>query len=138
MIATLRQRNFVWFGQLISLVGDWVLLAALPFYVYQLTGSALATGAMFMVHVLPTLVLGSLAGVFADRWDRRRTMIIADVARAGVLLLVLLVRSRDWLWLVYLAGFAESAISQFFGPAKGALIPLLAGAPAAVPEVQPA
>jgi len=48
MFGLLRQRNFslLWFGQLLSLVGDWVLLVALPFYVYDLTGSALLTGVM--------------------------------------------------------------------------------------------
>jgi len=76
MLAALRQRNFalLWFGQLISLLGDWILFVALPFYIYTLTGSTLATGIMFMVQTLPRLFLGSVAGVFVDRWNRRRTM----------------------------------------------------------------
>ncbi|HEX5506564.1 MAG TPA: MFS transporter [Thermomicrobiales bacterium] len=127
MIAALRQRNFalLWVGQLISLIGDWVLFIALPFYVFDLTGSTLATGGMFIALTVPRLALGSVAGVFVDRWDRRRTMLAADFARAGLLLLLLLVRSVDWLWLVYVVALAESAISQFFNPAKSAIIPRL-------------
>ena len=135
MLAVLRQRNFalLWFGQLISLVGDWVLLLALPFFVYELTGSTLATGGMFIALTLPRVALGSVAGVFVDRWDRRRTMIAADLARAAVLLLLLLVRSPGQVWLVYVAAFLETTISHFFFPAKNALLPRLVGEEQLVP-----
>jgi MFS family permease len=127
MLVVLRQRNFalLWFGQLISLTGDYVLIVALPFYTYQLTGSVLATGVMFLVQALPGLFLGSLAGVFVDRWDRRWTMIASDLLRAGVLLFLLLVRSRDLVWIIYAVAFTEQLISLFFIPAKGAIIPSL-------------
>src|SRR6201986_749013 len=100
MLATLRQRNFalLWFGSLISFVGDWVLLIALPVYIYDLTGSTLATGAMFIAQTLPRLLFGSLAGVFVDRWDRRWTMIVANLACTAVLP----VHSVADLWIVYL------------------------------------
>src|SRR5258708_7928294 len=125
MLAVLRQRNFalLWFGQLISLTGDYVLIVALPFYTYQLTGSVLATGIMFLVQALPGLFLGSLAGVFVDRWDRRWTMIASDLLRAGVLLFLLLARSRDLVWIIYVVALTEQLISLFFIPAKGAIIP---------------
>jgi MFS family permease len=127
MFAVLRQRNFglLWFGGIVSVIGDWVLFIALPFFIYQETGSALATGGMFIAEVLPRIALGSGAGVFVDRWDRRRTMIVADVTRAALLLLLILPRSAEWLVVVYVVAFAESAISQFFNPAKSALIPRL-------------
>src|SRR5215472_6588875 len=127
MLAALRQRNFtlLWFGQLISMAGDWILLIALPFYVYNLTGSTFATGGMFMAQNVPRILLGSVAGVFVDRWDRRRTMIVSDIARTFILLLLVFVRSVDWLWLVYIIAFVQTAIGQFFGPAENALIPHL-------------
>jgi MFS family permease len=127
VLAILRQRNFalLWFGQLISVTGDLVLYIAVPFYIYELTGSALATGGMFLAFTVPPLVLGSVAGVFVDRWDRRQTMIVADAARAALLLALLLVRSREWVWIVYVVAALESSISQFFAPAKGALLPHL-------------
>ena len=95
MLATLRQRDFalLWFGGLISIMGDWMLLVALPIYVYGLTGSALATGAMFAAGLLPNVILGSVAGVFVDRWDRKRTMVAANLLMA-VSLLPLLVAPR--------------------------------------------
>lgn len=116
MLRLLRQRNFslLWVGQFISVIGDWVLFIALPFYTYSLTGSVLATGAMFIVSTLPRLVLGSVAGVFVDRWDRKRTMIMADVLRVFLVAMLLLVRSSDWLWLIYLSSFLELILSQFF------------------------
>src|SRR3954466_14341901 len=99
MWSLLRQRNFslVLVARVVSNSGDIVLYVALPFYVYQLTGSALATGAMFVAETIPPLLLGSLAGVFVDRWDRKRTMIVADVARGAVLLLLLFVASVEML-----------------------------------------
>ena len=129
MFPVLKQRNFalLWMGQLISIIGDWVLIAALPFYVYDVTGSALSTGVTFMAMVMPSVLFGSIAGVFVDRWNRKRTMIVADVLRACVLLLLLLVHSPQQVWLVYVAAFLESTISQFFGPAKNAVVPLLVG-----------
>ena len=127
MLAVLRQRNFalLWAGGLISMLGDWLLFIALPFYIYNLTGSALATGAMFIAETLPILLFGSLGGVFADRWDRKKTMIVADLLRAALLLLLLAVRSPEWLWVIYLVVFVQSSVGQFFNPAKGALIPQL-------------
>jgi len=127
MLAVLRQRNFalLWAGGLISMLGDWLLFIALPFYIYNLTGSALATGAMFIAETLPLLLFGSIGGVFADRWDRKRTMIVADLLRAALLLLLLAVRSPEWLWAIYLVVFVQSSVGQFFNPAKGALIPQL-------------
>jgi MFS family permease len=135
MLAVLRQRNFalLWAGGLISMLGDWLLFIALPFYIYELTGSALATGAMFIAETLPILLFGSIGGVFADRWDRKRTMIVADLLRAGLLLLRLAVRSPEWLWAIYLVVFVQSSVGQFFNPAKGALIPQLVDEPQLMP-----
>lgn len=127
MLAALRQRNFalLWFGQLISLLGDWILFVALPFAIYTLTGSTLATGIMFIVQTLPRLFLGSVAGVFVDRWNRKRTMYVADLLQALALLPLLLVHSSHLVWIIYVFAFVESCVSQFFIPAKGAIIPHL-------------
>src|SRR5690242_16690404 len=127
MLAALRQRNFafLWFGQVISLIGDWVLFVALPFYIYTLTGSTLATGIMFIVQTLPRLFFGSVAGVFVDRWDRKYTMVIANLIQALILVPLFLVRSQDVSWIIYLCAFADSLVSQFFNPAQTAIIPML-------------
>jgi predicted MFS family arabinose efflux permease len=127
MLAVLQRRNYglLWVAQLISMIGDWAMFTALPFFVYNLTGSVLATGGMFMIQVVPPLLFSSLAGVFVDRWDRRWTMIGSSLIRGAVLVILFGVRSADWIWLVYLAGFLESTASQFFGPANNALLPTL-------------
>ncbi len=129
MIATLRHRDFglVWVAGLISMMGDWALGVALPIYVYQLTGSALATSGMFAAEMIPALLLGSVAGVFVDRWNRRRTMVVANLLLACGLLPLLLVRSADWVWLVYLVAFVESLGAQFANPAERAFLPTLVG-----------
>src|SRR5262245_38949396 len=129
MFAVLRQRNFalLWVGGLISSIGSSMLYIALPFYVYERTNSALASGAIFITQMVPGVLLGSVAGVFVDRWDRQRTMVVADAARAGLILLLFAVPSGEWLWVVYLVGFLEQAVSLFFGPANNALIPRLVG-----------
>lgn len=127
MFATLRNRNFalLWFGQLGSIFGDFALFVALPFFVYDLTGSAVATGVMFMAQTLPRVLLASVAGVLVDRWDRRVVMIVADVVRGGTFLLVLLVRSPEMLWLLYAVAFINAAMGRLFQPAKNALVPRL-------------
>ena len=127
MFNLLRRRNFalLWVAGLTSGVGSAMLFIALPFYVYARTHSALATGAMFIAEMAPAVLLGSVAGVFVDRWDRRRTMVAADLARAALLLLLLAADTRDRLWIVYAVACAESALSQFFDPAAGALLPRL-------------
>ena len=127
MLATLRQRNFslLWFAGLISMIGDWVLFIALPIYTYSLTHSSLATGLMFMAGTLPRIVLGSVAGVYVDRWNRQWTMVIADLSRAVLLLLLLFARAPESIWIVYLVAFLQATISQFFDPAENALLPQL-------------
>jgi hypothetical protein len=70
MVALLRQRDFalLWIAGLISALGDWVLFVALPFYVYQRTGSTLATGTTFIAQILPPLLLGSSTTGLAWCW----------------------------------------------------------------------
>src|SRR5258708_17143494 len=107
MLAALRQRNFafLWFGQVISMIGDWVLFIALPFYVYTLTGSTLATGMMFIVETIPRLFFGSIAGGFVDRWDRKRTMFIAELSQAFLLIPLFLVHALHCPWIMYISSF---------------------------------
>lgn len=129
MPAILRQRNFalLWFGGLISMIGDWMLFVALPIYVYQLTGSTLATSATLVARILPRLLLGSVAGVFVDAWDRKKTMIASNALLALSLLPLFLARSVEWLWLIYLVSFLQSCIAQFFSPAENAFLPRVVG-----------
>jgi MFS family permease len=123
----LTNRNFValGLGQLIAFIGDYFVILAVPIAVNRLTGSTMMVGLAYMTNSLPVLLLGPLAGVFVDRWDRRRVMIASDLLRAGLVLCLLLVRSREQVWLFYLIGFLAACVSQFFLPARSAVLPLI-------------
>ncbi len=129
MLSVLRIRDYrlLLTGQFLSSIGDWLLLVAAPFFVFRLTGSTMATGLTEAAETVPAVLLGPVAGVFADRWDRRRTMIAADLLRAGAVLLLLLVHTRGEVWIVYAALALESTFGQYFGPAQRALVPNLVG-----------
>ena len=114
-------------GQLLSGIGDWLLLIAAPYFVLKLTGSTLATGLALAAGTVPALLLGPIAGALADRWDRRRTMIATDLARMAAVCLMLLVHHPDQVGLIYIALVVEAGFSQLFGPAAGALIPAVVG-----------
>jgi Na+/melibiose symporter-like transporter len=129
VLARRRDYRLVLGAGLVSLTGDWILRIGLTYHVYALTGSTLASGGLLLASFLPLVLLGSLAGVFVDRWDRRRTMIITNLLHALVLLPLLLVRDGGTLWVIYLVILAQSCLQQFFRPAEQSLIPALVEAP---------
>ncbi len=123
----LANRSFLalWLGQMISFIGDYFYWLAVPIMVERLTGSALLVGLSVITTALPMLFLGPVAGVFVDRWDRKRMMITADVLRALLVLPCLLVRTPDQVWIYYVVGFLMSCVSRFFFPAQNAVLPLI-------------
>lgn len=135
MSAVFRNRNFslLWSAGLISLMGNWMLMVALPFYVYDLTGSALATSGLIMAMIVSGLLFSSVAGVFVDRWDRRWTMIVVSLLQAMIIPTLLLVNTAEMVWIVYLVAFVEASLGCFFGPAESALLPKLVGEELLVP-----
>jgi predicted MFS family arabinose efflux permease len=124
MLRILRQRNFslLWTGGLISLTGDWILIVGLPFEIYRRTGSTLATGGMVLAYLLPPILFGSVAGVFVDRWDRRRLMVAINLLLA-LIILPLLAIDVIGLWIAYVVLFVASAVELLFKPAESALLP---------------
>ncbi len=123
----LHNRSFValWLGQTISFIGDYFNWLAIPILVERMTGSSLMVGLVIIFQTLPMLLLGPVAGVFVDRWDRKRTMVVADVLRALLVLPCLLVQTADQIWIYYLVGFLMSCVSRFFFPAQNAALPLI-------------
>ncbi|GIM92901.1 MFS transporter [Paractinoplanes toevensis] len=109
----------------VSFTGDWVLTAGLTYQVYALTGSALASAGMVLATLIPQVTLGSFAGVAADRWDRRRTMIACNLLLAVTLLPLLLITEPGRIWLVYAVAAAQSALALCFASAEAALVPSL-------------
>ena len=108
---------------LISTTGDWVLMIGLTYSVYALTGSTLASALTLLTSYVPQILLGSLAGVFVDRWDLRRTMIVADLLLAAGLLPLLAVHRPGQIWIVYCVSAWQGCVQQFFGPAEKSLLP---------------
>lgn len=127
MLSLLRRRDFalLWTGGLVSVAGDWVLNAALPFFVYEETESTVATAGMIVARLAPAVLLGSIAGVFVDRWSRKRLLVWTNLLQAAVVALLLLVPGEGWLWLVFAVAAAQSVLAAFSSPAESALLPAL-------------
>ncbi|HZB51485.1 MAG TPA: MFS transporter, partial [Mycobacteriales bacterium] len=117
----------LWLAGTISETGDWLLLVALPVYVLQLTGSALVTSTVFLLELAAAVVAGPLAGVLADRWDRRRTLVGGSLAQAALLLPLLAVDGRADLPVVYAVVAAEAVLATLNEPVRQALLPTVVG-----------
>jgi predicted MFS family arabinose efflux permease len=128
VIGVLRHRDFslLWWGGLVSVAGDFMLVAVLPYVVYVRTGSTVATAGMTVAELLPGIVLGSAAGVLVDRWDRRRVLLVVNLLQAVVVLaLLLLLAGPGLLGVVYVVAAVQSALSAFSLPAENSLLPTL-------------
>jgi len=125
-IQLVRQnRNFryLWLGQIISLLGDWFNLIASASLIGALTDSGLAIGGLFVVRMLAPFLVSPIAGVAADRYNRKRLLIMADIGRAVVVMGFLLVREPEHVWLLYTLTAIQLALSGFFFPARNAILP---------------
>jgi len=118
-----RNLQLLFTGQIISAFGDWLYVVALVVLVYDLTQSATAVALLTFVRLLPYAIFLPLTGLLADRWDRRRMMIGADLGRAVSMLGLLLVRSPDTVWIAFPLVFATTSLSSLFRPAMDAIVP---------------
>jgi MFS family permease len=124
-LTLLREnRNYrnLWLGSVISQLGDWFNLLASAELIATLTNSGVALSYLFLARFLPLFVFSPIAGVLADRFDRRRIMIISDLLRAGIVLTFLLVRSADQVWIFYLLMVLQFTLSALFVPARTAVL----------------
>lgn len=117
--------RYLWLAQVISLTGDWFNTIASVIIVNRYAASGLAVGGLFIARALPPFLLGPVAGVVADRFDRRKVLILSDVLRAGIVLCFLLVDRPERLWLLYVLTVLQFSVSTFFEPARAALVPAL-------------
>jgi len=118
-----RNFRFLWTGQVISLLGDWFDLIASAALISQLTRSGVAVGGLFVIRMLAPFLVSPLAGVLADRYNRKRLLVVADLLRGIVVLGFLLVRTPGQAWLLYVITAFQMGISGFFFPARNAIIP---------------
>lgn len=129
MLQALRIRDFrlLWAGGIISTLGSWLLVLAVPAHVFLATRSYAATGLTLAATYRPQLLLGPVAGTLADRWNRGHLMIAADLFRAAVVAAMLLAIAPGRYWMFYLALAAESSATILFMPAVRARIPAIVG-----------
>jgi MFS family permease len=121
-------RNFrrLWLAQIVSEIGDWFYTLSIYTLLLQLTGHASSVALALVLQVLPQTFVGPTAGVVNDRLRRKHVMIAADLVRFGIVLAMLLVRSRSMVWLVYPLLLAETIMAAFFEPARSSVIPNIA------------
>jgi dTMP kinase len=124
--AVLRVRDFrkLWLSMSLSSFGDWLGLLAITATATSLVdgfaAANFALGGVLLFRLLPAIVLGPVAGAFADRFDRRKTMVVTDVIRFGLFASIPLVDNLVWL---FVAQFLIEAFSLFWIPAKDAAVP---------------
>jgi CRP-like cAMP-binding protein/sugar phosphate permease len=124
MFAVFRNRDFrfLWTGQLISTIGSSLTDLAAGILIFQRTQSALAVGLMLMATAIPSLVVGLVAGVFVDRFSRKKIMIASDLIRAGLVASIPFLIQIDILFL-YVIVVLASSVKQFFDPAEQSVLP---------------
>ena len=117
----------LWNSMLFSSLGDWLGLLATTAMAQQLSGGSYATAnfaiaGVFIARLLPAVFLGPIAGVIADRFDRRRLMFNVDIMRAALYISIPIVNTYFWL---YTAMILVECLTLFWSPAKEASVPNL-------------
>ena len=125
LVRALRHRNYRLFfgGQTVSLVGTWITRIATSWLVYRLTGSELLLGVVAFAGQVPLLVLSSFAGVLADRWNRRRLLVVTQALSAlQSLVLAVLAFTHITVTEIILLQIAQGIINAFDTPARQAFV----------------
>jgi DHA3 family macrolide efflux protein-like MFS transporter len=122
--SILRNRDFtyLWLGNLISQYGNGITSIAASILVYRETGSALSVGLMLIATSLPGFLFGLIAGVFVDRLDRKRIMLVCEVLRA-LLVFMIPVMLPYGIWWLYVLVALSATVTQFFNPAHASVMP---------------
>ena len=127
--AVLENRSFLylWLAQALSQTALNALLYVLLIRVQEETGSSTAVGVLILSFIVPSVVMGVVAGVFVDRAQKKAVLLIANLLRA-LIVAAFLVTANSF-WLVLLLNLAFSVVSQFFAPAELAAIPAVVSKP---------
>jgi CRP-like cAMP-binding protein/sugar phosphate permease len=128
MFSVFRRRDFslLWTAQLVSTAGSALTDLAAGIWVYRETESALAVGLTLMATAIPSLVVGLLAGVYVDRHDRKRILIVTCLIQAVVVAFIAAAVEFDSIVGLYALLLLNAGIKQFFDPAHDSLIPEMA------------
>ena len=126
-VLAIKPFRKLWNSMLFSSLGDWLGLLATTAMAQQLSGGDYATAnfaiaGVFIARLLPAVFLGPLAGVIADKLDRRKLMVNCDILRAGLYISIPIANNYFWL---YTATILVECITLFWSPAKEASVPNL-------------
>lgn len=117
----LWNKNFflLWQGQMVSVLGDVFYLMALNFWMLEITGSTALMGMLSAVTMLPKIILGPFAGVFVDRWDRKKLIVLTDLIRGVIVTFVGIAGVMGFIqvWMVFIVGIISGICAAFFNPA---------------------
>ena len=113
----------LWLAQIVSLAGDWFNAIATVMLVNRHGNTGLAVSVLFLARSLPPFFIVPLAGVVADRFNRKTILIASDLLRMGIVLGFLLVDRPERVWLAYALSAAQFVVSSFFEPALSAIVP---------------
>jgi predicted MFS family arabinose efflux permease len=122
----LRNKDFLflWLDQLMSQVADRFLLYVLLILAYRLTKSNLGVSMPMLAFGASAVVFGPTAGVFVDRWNKKRVMIVSNILR-GLLIFLIIPLINEPIGILFLISFIIFSVSQFFSPAEISSIPIL-------------
>jgi dTMP kinase len=129
--TVLRHTAFrnIWFAQLAAQLADKFLLFSLIILAYKISGGSTPVAITLLTYTVPAVLFAPLAGVIADRYDRKQIMMWANFGRAGVVALIplaaLVPGLRDDFAHLLLITLVFSAVGQLFGPAEAAVIPTI-------------
>lgn len=126
-LLRIRDYRYMWSAQALSDFGDNLTFLTLLILIQRLTGSTVALAGLMVAIALPTLVFGTLAGVYVDRLDRKKVILVSDVVRGLVVLCFLFVRSPDLVPVIYVIAFAQAAVGTLDNPARSAFLPAVVG-----------
>lgn len=115
--------TYAWIGEILTLVANHIFNFFLILEVFSITHSNAASSFVVLTIIIPSIIFGVVAGAFVDRWNKRKVLLIVNLARA--LLLLTLAFANDNLIFIYSVSFAFSFITQFFIPAELPIIPLI-------------
>jgi MFS family permease len=118
----------IWLAQIVSEAGDWFYSLAIYTLLLEITGEATSVAIALVFQVLPQTLVGPAAGLINDRLPRKQVMIAADLARAFIVLAMLLVRGPRDTWFLYLLLTLETVMAAMFEPARNAAIPNIVSA----------
>ncbi|MFD5247435.1 MFS transporter [Amycolatopsis sp. NPDC058340] len=115
----------LWIAAFFSETAEWMLQIALPVFVFQATGSAATTALSIVLGLVPAVMLSPVAGVIADRWNRRLVLCVVCAGQAFVALPLLFVASGGPVFVIYGVMAAQAGLASLFEPARNALVPEL-------------